>query len=41
LEPTGVRGVLFSDRGGNRMKGVLLWLIGIPIPIIILIYLLF
>ena len=25
----------------ERMKGILLWLVGIPIPIIILLYLLF
>lgn len=29
------------NSGGFSMKGILLWLIGIPIPIIILIYLLF
>jgi hypothetical protein len=30
-----------STSGGLTMKGMLLWLIGIPIPIIILLYLLF
>jgi hypothetical protein len=29
------------NRRRNSMKGILLWLIGIPIPIIILLYLLF
>jgi len=27
--------------GGQTMRGILLWLIGIPIPVIILIYFLF
>jgi hypothetical protein len=28
-----------SPNGGLTMRGILLWLIGIPIPIIILLYL--
>ena len=28
-----------SDFGGTHMRGMLLWFIGIPIPIIILLYL--
>lgn len=27
------------EHGGNVMRGILLWLVGIPIPIIILLYL--
>lgn len=28
-----------NEQGTNKMRGILLWLIGIPIPIIILLYL--
>ena len=34
-------GFCLRDMEKEQMKGVLLWLIGIPIPIIILLYLLF
>jgi hypothetical protein len=28
-----------NENGGSAMKGVLAWMIGIPIPVIILLYL--
>jgi hypothetical protein len=34
-----LRGEKHPDRRKRTMRGVLLWLIGIPIPIIILLYL--
>jgi len=34
-------GLFHSQNPETAMRGILLWLIGIPIPIIILIYLLF
>lgn len=33
------RSRLPHDKKGNLMRGILLWLIGIPIPVIILLYL--
>jgi hypothetical protein len=38
-EPTPLNSVDGRNLGGVTMRGVLLWLVGIPIPIIILLYL--
>jgi hypothetical protein len=35
----GVRSGSDSPKGASQMKGILAWMIGIPIPIIIILYL--
>lgn len=30
---------MFPEEGDKTMKGILLWLVGVPIPVIILLYL--
>jgi hypothetical protein len=34
-----LRGAAFGQPRGEAMRGILLWLLGIPIPVIILLYL--
>ena len=39
LSPVRTEGVSYRARAGKARTGILLWLLGVPIPIIILIFL--